>query len=53
MKRLFDFIGMTAGGWLGWALGATISTFTAFVVSVIGTGVGLYATRKLTRGFLP
>lgn len=49
MKRLFDLIGMTIGGWLGWAVGAPISMFTAFMVSIVGTGVGLWATRKITR----
>lgn len=50
MKRLFDLVGMTIGGWLGWTLGATISVFTAFIVGMVGTGVGLYATRRLTSG---
>ena len=53
MKRLFDLIGMTIGGWLGWAVGAPISIFTAFLVSMIGTGVGLWATRKVTRQMMP
>jgi hypothetical protein len=44
---------MTVGGWVGWALGAGISFFTAFIVGMIGTGVGLYATRRLTRGWMP
>jgi len=53
MKRLFDLIGMTIGGWLGWAVGAPISIFTAFVIGMVGTGVGLWATRKITRQLLP
>jgi len=52
VKRLMDLIGMTAGGWLGWAVGAPISIFTAFLVSMVGTGVGLYAARRLTGGML-
>lgn len=50
MKRLLDLIGMSIGGWLGWMAGAPISFFTAFIVSVVGTGVGLYAIRRLTSG---
>ena len=50
MKRLLDLIGMTAGGWLGWTAGAMVGIFTAFIVSMIGTGAGLYAVRRLTRG---
>lgn len=49
LKRLLDLIGMSVGGWLGWAAGALISLFTAFVVSVVGMGVGLYAVRRLTK----
>jgi hypothetical protein len=53
MKRLLDMVGLTAGGWLGWAAGAPISIFTAFIISMVGTGLGLYAIRKLTRGWFP
>lgn len=53
MKRLFDLIGMTIGGWLGWFIGAPISIFTAFIISIIGTGVGIYVTRKVTRQMFP
>ena len=48
MSRILAFIGMTAGGWIGWEIGALVSTFTAFVVSVVGTGLGLYAARRFT-----
>ena len=53
MKRLLDLIGMSVGGWLGWTAGAAISFFTAFIVGMIGTGAGLYAVRRLTRGIVP
>ncbi len=46
MKGLVAFLGMSVGGWVGWALGARVSTFTAFVVSMIGTGAGLYYAKK-------
>ena len=53
MKGLLQFIGMTAGGWLGWVAGAPISTFTAFIVSVIGTAIGLWAMRRFVTRHLP
>lgn len=53
MKRLLDLIAMSAGGWIGWMIGAWVSVFTAFIVSVIGTGVGLYVARRVTRHYLP
>jgi phosphate/sulfate permease len=52
MKRLVDLIGMSVGGWLGWTAGVPVSYFTAFIVGVVGTGLGLYAVRRLTRGLL-
>lgn len=42
---------MSIGGWLGWTVGAAISFFIAFVVGMIGTGLGLYAVRRLARSW--
>lgn len=53
MKGFLSLMGMSVGGWLGWALGAPISIFTAFIVSMVGTGVGLYATQRAVKRFLP
>lgn len=53
MRGILNFIGMTVGGWIGWALGATVSIFTAFVVGMVGTGLGLYAAQRLTKRLLP
>jgi hypothetical protein len=50
MRRLFDLIGMSAGGWVGWFLGALVSVFLAFVVSMVGMGAGLYLARRITKG---
>ena len=40
MKKLLAILGMSIGGWLGWQIGGLVSLFTAFIVSVIGAGVG-------------
>lgn len=53
MKRILDLFGMTAGGWLGWAIGAPVSIFVAFLVSMVGAGLGLYAARRLSMRYLP
>ncbi len=53
MKGLLNFLGMTIGGWLGWVLGARVSLFTAFVVGMVGTGLGLYAAQRILRRILP
>jgi hypothetical protein len=49
MNKLLGFLGMALGGWAGWAAGAPISIFTAFILSVVGTGVGLWAARRLAQ----
>jgi hypothetical protein len=53
MKRFLNFFGMSVGGWIGWALGAQVSIFTAFMVSMVGTGVGLYYTQRAVKRLLP
>ncbi len=53
MKGFLNFFGMSVGGWIGWALGAQVSIFTAFLVSMVGTGIGLYYTRRIIRNLLP
>lgn len=53
MKGLLNLVGMSAGGWLGWIIGAQISFFTAFIVRIIGTGAGLYFTQRAVRHLLP
>jgi len=44
---------MSAGGWLGWVIGAPISIFTTFIISIVGTGVGLYLTQRMVNRLLP
>ena len=47
MQKLLIMLGMTVGGYVGWAIGAPAGIFTAFVVSMIGSGAGVYAARLL------
>jgi phage tail tape-measure protein len=51
MTRLLSFLGATAGGYAGWALGAPVGQLTGFVVSVVGTGVGMYWGRRIGRHY--
>jgi hypothetical protein len=53
VKGILNLIAMSAGGWVGWVVGARLSVFTAFIVSVVGTGMGLYAAQRFTRRMLP
>ena len=52
MSKLFAFLGASLGGWLGWWLGAHVGIMTAFFVSMIGTGAGIYAGHRLARDYL-
>jgi len=47
VSKLLTFLGATVGGAIGWWLGARVGIMTAFFVSMLGTGVGIYAGRWL------
>ena len=47
MSKVLSLLGATLGGAIGWWLGARIGTMTAFVVSILGTAVGVYAGRRI------
>lgn len=53
MRGILNFAGMTAGGWVGWQLGALVSFFTAFMVGMVGTGLGLYLAQRLAKRWVP
>lgn len=52
MEKLLVILGTTLGGWAGWWAGAHVGMMTAFMLSIVGTGVGLYAARRLVRDYL-
>ncbi len=47
MKKLAVFAGATVGGYVGWFLGDKIGLMTAFILSMIGTGLGMYYGAKI------
>ena len=51
MRKLLAWIGLTVGGWVGWAVGARLSLSAAFVLSIVGTGLGLYVGRRIADAF--
>jgi len=52
MGKLFSFIGATAGGYAGWALGAMVGITTAVMISMVGTGIGMYYGRKIAQNYI-
>jgi len=52
VKGLLGFFGMSLGGALGWWLGGLHGITLAVLVSSVGSGLGLYYTRKLAERYL-
>ena len=51
MAKLLGFLGMSAGGWVGWIVGAPMGLFAAFILSFVGTGLGLYVGRRIASDY--
>jgi hypothetical protein len=47
MSKVLTFIGASVGGAIGWWLGEHVGIMTAFIVSTVGTGIGVYAGRRI------
>lgn len=52
MNKLCIWIGMTVLGWVGWWLGSKISFMTGFVLSGVGSIVGVYVGWRVNRDYL-
>ena len=51
MRKLLIFVGAMVGSTIGWYLGAAIDTMTAFIVSTIASGAGMYAGAKVAQHY--
>jgi hypothetical protein len=51
MGKLLGFAGTVVGSAIGWWIGAKIGLMTAVFVSAIGTGLGLYAGRRIAASY--
>jgi len=49
VNGLLAWAGATVGGALGWWVGDRAGLFTAFLLSIVGTGVGLYLGRRIAE----
>lgn len=52
MTKLLGVIGTTLGAAIGWWAGEHIGTMTAFVLSMVGMGGGLYLGRWVAKNLL-
>lgn len=53
MEKVIVMIASTLGGSVGWWVGSGVGFMTAFLVSIVGTGIGIYYGRRLARNILP
>lgn len=49
MKKLLVLVGTTLGSAVGWWLGADFGIMTAFILSMIGFGLGMWGGARLAR----
>ena len=49
MSKFYSFLGATIGSYAGWMIGARIGQASAFIVSMIGTGLGIYYGRRIAQ----
>lgn len=54
MNRFLYMVGASVGSWAGWMLGEKISNAmsVAFLLSSLGTFVGIYAAWRIIRDYL-
>jgi hypothetical protein len=52
METLFGFIGATILGGVGWWIGERVGFMTAFMISTVTSGVGLYYGRRFFRDYM-
>lgn len=49
MKKLLVGIVSTVASTIGWVIGAKAGTMTAFMLSMVGLGVGIYFGARLAK----
>ena len=52
MNKLLSLILASAGGWLGWWLGANWGTMIGFALGMVGMGIGFYLGRRIAGYYL-
>lgn len=52
VSKVLSGLGAFIGGTVGWWIGGHIGIMTAFFASIIATGFGIYAGRRIAREYL-
>jgi hypothetical protein len=50
--KLCIFVGLNVGSYLGWIAGEPFGLMTAFIISGLGTMIGVWAGWKVARAYL-
>lgn len=53
VKKLLVLVGTTIGGAVGWWIGDRVGIMTAFMLSMVGTGLGMYVGVRIARQYEP
>ena len=53
MAKFIVLVVSTIFSGIGWWLGAHVGIFTAFALSMVGTGIGMYYGRQWAHDYLP
>ena len=51
MNKLLMLVGSTVGSYAGWWLGAHFGFMTAFMLSTVGMGAGIYGGRRIAQNY--
>lgn len=51
MNKFLMFVGATVLGWVGWALGDPFGLMAAFLISSLGSLIGIYAGWRINRDY--
>ena len=52
VNKLCIFVAMTLLGWVGWWIGSYIGFMTAYIVSGVGSMLGVYVGWRIHRDYL-
>lgn len=52
MKKLSILLGVTLFSWIGWWLGEPFGMMTAYILSFLGSLVGVYIACRINRDYL-
>lgn len=52
MTKLLALVGSIVGSYIGWFVGRPVGLMTAFMLSMVGTGFGIWAGRRAADSLL-